>query len=74
MVSDKMTLTQAIHMMREDQVRCERLARDLGADPLDCEGRCVRWAKVYREKAQAIALVVEAAQGKTNREAEVADG
>lgn len=74
MVSDKMTLTQAVHMMREDQVRCERLARDLGADPLDCEGRCTKWAKVYREKAQAIELVVEAAQGRANREAEVADG
>ena len=59
---DKMTLTQALHIVREEQVRCERLAQDLGAGPLDCDGKCSRWAKEYREKAEALEIVAGAAQ------------
>lgn len=58
----EMNLTEAIHILREEGVRCARLAKDMAEDPLDQDGHCLEWAKRYRKRAQAIDMVVSAAQ------------
>ena len=58
----KMTLTEAIHLMREEAVRCRRLADDLADDPLDMDGKCLEQAKRYRQKAEALETLIEAAK------------
>lgn len=55
-----MNLTEAIHIVREEATRCRRLADDLSDDPLDLDGKCLGWAKRYREKADAMDTVVGA--------------
>lgn len=62
MAGNDMNLTEAVHIAAEEAVRCRRLAQDLADDPLDCEGRCIGWAKQYRKKAEALEMVVEAAR------------
>lgn len=59
----EMTLQQAIHIAAEEVVRCRRLAADLAEGPLDCDGKCAGWAQVYRERAQALEIVIRAARG-----------
>lgn len=59
----EMTLQEAIHIASEEAVRCRRLAGDLAEGPLDCDGKCAGWARVYRERAQALEVVIQAARG-----------
>lgn len=61
-MKDEMNLTEAIHILREEGVRCARMAEDMAEDPLDQDGRCLEWVKRYRKRAQAIDMVVSAAQ------------
>lgn len=61
-MDEKMTLQEAIHLMREEAVRCRRLAQDLAEDPLDMDGRCLEQAKAYRRKAEALETLIEAAR------------
>ena len=58
-----MTLTEAVHVMREEAVRCRRLADDLADDPLDMDGRCLEHAKRYGQRADAIETLIEEARG-----------
>ncbi|MBQ7824927.1 MAG: hypothetical protein IJ337_01060 [Clostridia bacterium] len=58
-----MTVQEAIHIAAEESVRCRRLADDLTDRPLDCDGKCAGWAKVYRERAEALEIVIRAARG-----------
>ena len=62
-MKEKMTLTEATHLMREEAVRCRRLAQDLSEDPLDMDGRCLEHAKRYRKMADAIETLIEAERG-----------
>lgn len=66
MKTNNMTLQEAIHIAAEEAVRCRRLAEALAEDPMDCDGKCAEWARVYREKAEALEIVVEAARGVTD--------
>lgn len=59
----EMTLQEAICIASEESVRCRRLAGDLAEGPLDCDGKCAGWARVYRERAQALEVVIRAARG-----------
>lgn len=58
-----MNLNEAINIVAEEAVRCRRLAEDLAEGPLDCDGKCAGWAKVYRERAEALEAVIQAARG-----------
>ena len=62
-MKQKMELQEAIHLMHEEAVRCRRLADDLADDPLDMDGKCLEWAKRYRQKADALETLIEAARG-----------
>lgn len=59
----EMTLQGEIHIASEEAVRCRRLAGGLAEGPLDCDGKCAGWARVYRERAQALEVVIRAARG-----------
>lgn len=57
-----MTIQQAIHIMSEEAVRCERLAKDLPESPLDSDGKALDHAKRYREKAEAAQILIRVAK------------
>ena len=59
-MKEKMTLTEAKHLMREEAVRWERLANDLAEDPLDMDGKCLEQARIYRRKAEALETLLNA--------------
>ena len=59
----EMPLQEAIHIASEEAVRCRRLAEDLAEGPMDCDGKCAGWARAYRERAQALEIVIRAARG-----------
>lgn len=59
----KMELQEAIHLMREEAVRYRRLSNVLADDPLDMDGKCLEQAKRYRQKADALDTLIEAARG-----------
>ena len=59
-MKEKMTLTEAVHLMREEAVRCRRMADDLAENPLDMDGKCLEWAKGYRQKAEALETLLNA--------------
>ena len=69
-----MTLQQALHIVREEAVRCRRIAGDLADGPMDMDGRCVGWAREYREKAEAMEIVAGAAQMQADYLAKVVSG
>lgn len=54
-----MTSQQAIHIMSEEAVRCERIAEDMAESPMDLDGKAMEHAKRYREKAEAIKVTLK---------------
>lgn len=62
MIKDDMTLQQAIHIIAEEATRCNRLAADLADYPLDMDGKCLEHAKNYRQKGQAMDMLLRVAR------------
>lgn len=57
-----MTMQEAIHIVAEEAVRCRRLAADFAEEPLDHDGKCLEHAQSYREKAQAMDMMLRVAR------------
>ena len=62
MIKNDMTLQQAIHIIAEEATRYKRLAADLAETPLDMDGKCLEHAKHYKEKAQAMDMLLRVAR------------
>ena len=58
-MNENMTTQQAVHIMSEEAVRCERIAEDMAENPLDFDGKAMEHAKHYREKAEAIKVMLK---------------
>ena len=57
-----MTIQQAIRIMSEEAERYRQVAKELSEDPIDCEGRSLRHARRYNEKAEAAETLIRAAR------------
>lgn len=57
-----MTVQEAIHIIHEEAVHCERMAADLAEVPVDDEGKCMGHARDYRKKAEAMRKLLNIAQ------------
>lgn len=58
-MNENMTTQQAIHIMSEEAVRCERIAKDMEEGPLDLDGKAMEHAKSYSEKEEAIKVMLK---------------
>lgn len=54
-----MTIERAVEIVLEEAERFEQNAQMLARDAQDPDGKCAKWADLYREKARALRLVVE---------------
>ena len=54
-----MTIERAVEIVLEEAERFEQNAQMLARDAQDPDGKCAKWADVYREKARALRLVAE---------------
>lgn len=61
-MKENMTTQQAVHIMSEEAVRCERIAADMQESPLDDDGKAMEHAKRYHEKAEAIKVLLKIAR------------
>ena len=61
-MNENMTTQQAIHIMSEEAVRCERIAEDMAESPLDLDGQAMEHTERYRKKAEAINVLLKIAR------------
>ena len=57
-----MTVKEAITVVQEEEKRCMIAAEEMTAAPLDDDGRCVEHARRYKQRAQALRMLLRIAQ------------